>query len=157
MQTDEQSESDIGCGQVLIVDDLANWREALTDILQTDGHKVYGAAQADEALLVLSKTAVDVAILDLRLDDQDMYNVHGLGLLRKIRETSPHISILLLTGFPNVRLLEKAPTAIAVDALWFKNPSDHEFDIHSFRREIRALVAKARQCNTQERVPAGCA
>jgi DNA-binding NtrC family response regulator len=132
-------------GQVLIVDDLPNWRETLTDLLVADGHTVYAVAEPSQAMEFLFKKPVDVAILDLRLQDKDMYDVRGVQLLQEIRAKSPRTRVLMMTGFQSDGLLEKIPHVYEVDAFWLKNPVEHRFDIELFRQEIRALVEKSRQ------------
>jgi DNA-binding NtrC family response regulator len=132
-------------GQILIIDDLPNWRETLTDLLVADGHQVHAVAEPSQALEFLAKRPVDVAILDLRLQDKDMYNVRGVQLLQEIRATSPRTSVMMITGFQSDVLLEKIPRVYNVDAFWLKNPIEHRFDIEMFKQEIRALIEKSRQ------------
>jgi DNA-binding NtrC family response regulator len=137
----------VGC--ILIVDDLPNWREVLTSVLLEDGHTVYSAADPSQALDLLAKVPVDVAILDMRLQDKDMYDVRGIRLLEDIRATSPGTCIVMITGFPSNGFLGKINSTYNVDAFWLKNPAEYRFDIEAFSQEIRALVNKSRQCKRQ--------
>jgi DNA-binding NtrC family response regulator len=132
-------------GQILIVDDLPNWREALTDLLVSDSHTVHAVATPSHALEFLGREPVDVVVLDLRLRDKDMYDVRGLKLLREIRTQSPRTQILMMTGFCSDGLLEKIPHVYDVDAFWLKNPVEHRFDIERFRQEIQALVEESQR------------
>jgi CheY-like chemotaxis protein len=134
----------ISKGQILIVDDLVNWRQVLTEILAEDGHTVYAATKPEQALEIVVKNPIDVAILDLRLEDKDFYNVQGVLLLKQMRTISPRTRVLMLTGFPSAGLLDKIPGVYDVDAFWLKNPSDHQFDIDSFRYEVQLLVEKSK-------------
>jgi len=141
---------DEATGQILIVDDLPNWREALTDLLAADGYVVHSAAEPSQALELLTREPVDVVILDLRLQDGDMYDVRGVQLLEEIRAKSPGTCIIMMTGFPSVGLLEKIKNRIyTVDAFWMKNPAGRHFDIELFREEIRALVEKSQRYKMQ--------
>lgn len=147
---DVTSAQDKATGQILIVDDLPNWREALTDLLVADGYVVYSAAEPSQALELLTKEPVDVVIVDLRLQDRDMYDVRGVQLLTEIRTKSPATCIIMMTGFPSIGLLEKIKNGVyTVDAFWLKNPTEHHFDIELFREEIRALVKKSRKYKMQ--------
>jgi DNA-binding NtrC family response regulator len=141
--TDETIYASQGC--ILIVDDLPNWRQVLSEILAADGYEVHATEAFAQALEIVAQKPVDVAILDLRLDDRDFYNVQGVPLLQQIRIISPRTRILMITGFPSAGLVDKIPTVYGVDAFWLKNPIEHQFDINRFTQEIRALVAKSRQ------------
>ena len=145
-------------GRILIVDDLLNWRETLSDLLQGDGHTVIAADGAAQALHLLNSHSVDVAILDLRLRDRDIYDVRGLHLVRQIRRISPRIRLVMITGFDTNRLLDRLPHVCDVDALWLKNPTDANFDIKLFRQEVRALVRESRNHgeNAHVRVHPSC-
>ena len=143
MRDRDQSSHDC-VGNVLVVDDLPNWREVLAEALAKDGHTVLTAEKPSQALEIITCRPVDVTILDLRLEDRDLYNVQGVRLLQQIRMISPHTRIIMITGFPSAGLLDKVPSVYDVDALWLKNPVDQPFDINEFRWEIRQLVAKAR-------------
>jgi DNA-binding NtrC family response regulator len=136
-------------GCVLIVDDLPNWREVLANILIEDGHTVYSAAEPSQALEILARAPIDVAILDLRLQDKDIYDVRGVRLLEDIRATSPETRVVMMTGFPSDGFLGKVNSVYNVDALWLKNPTEYRFDIEAFSQEIRALVSKSRQRKRQ--------
>ena len=132
-------------GRILIVDDLPNWRETLTEVLVTDGHTVSSVAEPSQAMELLSRYPVDVAVLDLRLRDQDIFDVRGLRLLEEIRAKSPRTCVVMVTGFPSERLLDKIAHEYKIDAFWLKNPTEDYFDIEVFRQEIRSLVEKSRK------------
>jgi len=134
-------------GYILIVDDLPNWREVLTDMLVEDGHTVYSAADPSQALDLLAKVPVDVAILDLRLQDKDTYDVRGVRLLEDIRAISPETCVVMITGFPSDSFLEKVNSLYNVDAFWLKNPANHQFDTGMFKQEIQRLIKKAQKRN----------
>ena len=131
-------------GHVLIVDDLANWRETLSEVLSADGQMVYAASDPTEALRIVAEKPIDVAILDLRLEDKDFYDVRGMHLLQEIRKISPRTRVLMMTGFPSDGFLDKVLTVYRVDGFWLKNPVDTPFSIKDFRQEIRLLVEKAK-------------
>lgn len=75
--------------RIVIVDDEASIRDVLSDALSQQGHDVVCAANGQEMAAV---GAVDLAVIDLRLDNED-----GLQLAREVRETS-NIPIMMLTG-----------------------------------------------------------
>lgn len=85
--------------RILIVDDMPNWREALTVVLGEKYH-IQSSASYEEAFLAVEKNIFDLAILDICLEAENRFNVHGLELLRNIRQKHPALPIILLTGYP---------------------------------------------------------
>lgn len=86
---------------VLIVDNNENLLEDYTNFLRKRGYNVIPAASCGEAKRILAAGGVDVAVFDLRLnDDQDEQDVSGLILAR---EVAPGVPKIILTGFPEVR------------------------------------------------------
>lgn len=79
--------------RVLLVDDDPNLLTSMRDILNFKGYETVQATKGREALEIITKTRVEVALVDLRLED-----ISGLELLREIKKTSPTIEVLLLTG-----------------------------------------------------------
>ncbi len=69
---------------VLVVDDEPDAREILEEILDLAGATVKTAADAAEALRILSDFVPDVLVSDLAMPDED-----GLSLIRKIRNRAP--------------------------------------------------------------------
>lgn len=64
---------------VLVVDDEADHRQYLCEIIANSGHDVTEAADGDEALRIMAKTVVNVLITDLMMPRMD-----GFELLRKL-------------------------------------------------------------------------
>ncbi|HVK65303.1 MAG TPA: GAF domain-containing protein [Polyangium sp.] len=69
---------------VLVVDDEPDAREILSEILDIAGATVKTAADASEALRILSDFVPDVLVSDLAMPGDD-----GLSLIRKIRSRTP--------------------------------------------------------------------
>jgi len=69
---------------ILIVDDDASLRDAISLILESAGHHVVLAASGPEALTALEKQRFNLVISDLRMDPMD-----GLELLSRIRTSNP--------------------------------------------------------------------
>ena len=68
-------------GSVLIVDDEKNIREVLAMCIQSLGHTVETAANAEAALEVIERQDFDLVMSDVRME-----GLGGLGLLRQLRE-----------------------------------------------------------------------
>jgi CheY-like chemotaxis protein/DNA-binding transcriptional ArsR family regulator len=79
--------------RVLVVDDDAEFREGLTDILGRSGHSVEDVGTAAQARAALERSEFDVMFTDLR-----MGRVSGVELLRQARERWPRMLVVMLTG-----------------------------------------------------------
>lgn len=80
--------------RVLIVDDSADFREALKDFLDAEGSvEVVGeAADGFDAVKKVESLRPDVVLLDLR-----MPHVDGLSALQEIKEIAPQTKVLVLS------------------------------------------------------------
>ncbi len=78
---------------VLIVDDEAAPRAALTHILRKD-FNILTADDARSALAVLNDHGVDLVTLDLKLPDRS-----GSDLLREIKQTHREIEVIMVTAY----------------------------------------------------------
>ena len=80
---------------VLIMDDESSVRSALVRALQVRGYEVVETETIDEAVSALDESAIDAAVLDVRLP-----NGSGLDVLRPLRERleSRNVPVLVWTG-----------------------------------------------------------
>ncbi|NYF77715.1 sigma-54-dependent transcriptional regulator [Granulicella arctica] len=99
---------------VLIVDDEAEIRESLENILREEGYVVTTAATATEALELLRDAAYDVVLLDIWLPDRD-----GLDTLGEIRQMeSAHVpEVVIISGHGTIEAAVKATKLGAYDFL----------------------------------------
>ena len=79
--------------RVLVVEDEANERQGLADLLRLWGHQVETASNGQEGLEKITSFNPALVISDLR-----MPSVGGLELLRKVREAGLTTSFIMLTG-----------------------------------------------------------
>ena len=78
--------------KILIADDEAEIRDVLHLYLEKDGYEVYEAADGIQAMEVLQKEKIDLAILDIMMPGIDGYRV-----LRNIREDN-NIPVIILSA-----------------------------------------------------------
>lgn len=99
---------------VLIVDDEAEIRESLEEILKEEGYAVASAATGEEALVLLKDAAYDVVLLDIWLPGRD-----GLEILDDIRafdgESRPEV--IIISGHGTIESAVKATKLGAYDFL----------------------------------------
>ncbi len=114
--------------RLLVVDDEQSMREWLTIALSQDGFEVESAASGEEALKLLERTPVDLALVDLRMPGTD-----GLATLRAIKQLSEAVSVVIMTAY--------ATAETAVHAL---KEGAYDYIIKPFKvDELRHLVRKA--------------
>jgi two-component system response regulator AtoC len=83
--------------RVLIVDDETRLAEAFREQLTEEGMHVFTSSNAKEALSILKRESIDVAVLDIKLPDMD-----GVELLLKVKQLEPTIEVIMLTGYASV-------------------------------------------------------
>jgi DNA-binding NtrC family response regulator len=83
---------------VLLVDDEADFVEIMTKRLKKRSFGVEVAYSGPQALEVLAKTEkVDIVLLDVKMPGMD-----GIEALSKIKEHSPLVEVIMLTGHATV-------------------------------------------------------
>jgi DNA-binding NtrC family response regulator len=81
-------------GRILIVDDEANARSALAELLREEGYQVETAADGFKALPKLEEMAPDVVVTDLKMPGLD-----GLGLMERVHATDRECPVIVVTAF----------------------------------------------------------
>ncbi|MEQ1795040.1 MAG: response regulator, partial [Nitrospira sp.] len=84
-------------GAVLVVDDDAEMRELVFDVLKDRGHQISTAGSGQEALKLLAEEDFAVVLTDLR-----MKGMLGTELLLEIKRLYPDIGVILMTAFGSV-------------------------------------------------------
>src|SRR6478752_4078746 len=93
---------------VLVVDDEANLRTALGELLKMWGHQVILASNFNESLTHLDDGNIDVILTDVMLPDGS-----GIDLVKTAKERNLTVPIVILTGHGSI---EDAVTAIHLGA-----------------------------------------
>ena len=98
--------------RILIVEDDHGLREALEDTLLLGGYSVFCAQNAEEAMIELNNTEVDLVVSDVQ-----MGSISGIDLLANIAKKYPQLPIILMTAYGNIDDAVKAIRMGAVDYL----------------------------------------
>ncbi|OGR78153.1 MAG: hypothetical protein A2X32_01990 [Elusimicrobia bacterium GWC2_64_44] len=80
--------------KILVIDDDAIVRDALTIILEQLGHEVLSAADGNNGVVTFRRNKPDLVILD-----RDLPGLTGSKVLAKIREESRSAVVLILSGY----------------------------------------------------------
>lgn len=99
---------------ILIVDDEAEIRQSLSEILEEEGYQTTTAATLAEAQTQLHDANYDVMLLDIWLPDGD-----GLSLLSEVQTLSPESrpEVIVISGHANIATAVKATKLGALDFL----------------------------------------
>jgi DNA-binding NarL/FixJ family response regulator len=115
--------------RVLIVDDQALMREGLRTLLELDETicVVGTAANGHEALAQAQQLAPHVVLMDIRMPGMD-----GIAATRALKETQPHVQVLMLTTFDDDELIVAALRAGASGYVLKDTPSEQlARDLHA--------------------------
>jgi signal transduction histidine kinase len=125
--------------RVLVVDDEVEFTNILQERLNSRGFNVFKAYSGDEALEHLDETNPDVVVLDVMLPGRD-----GLSTLKALKQRSPLVGVILLTGHANLETAVEGMKLGAYDFL--TKPAETE----SLSEKI--TMAYKRKAEQQERL-----
>jgi DNA-binding NtrC family response regulator len=103
--------------RVLVVEDESRLRELLQRALTGWGFEAAVARSGEEAIRLHEQSPFDIVILDLNLPAMD-----GLEALRRLRERTPGLQAIVLTGFASI---ESAKQAVHLDVVEFLTKPCH--------------------------------
>jgi DNA-binding NtrC family response regulator len=102
-------------GTILVVDDDALFREALTRFLDAAGHEVTSVGDPQRAVQKLEEGPFDLVLTDLKMPGMD-----GIALIQRIRQIDPDILSIVITGFGTT---DRSIEALDRGAFWFIDKS----------------------------------
>ena len=102
-------------GRILIVDDNKSVLTALEMLLQSEFKEVYTLNNPGNLISSIQQNQIDVILLDMNFKAGINTGNEGLHWLKRIYETDPTISIVLITAYGDVELAVKAVKEGAFD------------------------------------------
>jgi DNA-binding NtrC family response regulator len=117
--------------RILIIDDDENIRKVLVTILEDEGYSVESVDTARKAIEKTKRNFYNLALIDVRLPDME-----GIELLTKMKDTTPKMRKIIITGYPT---LQNAVEAVnkGADAYVMK-----PFDVEKVLRQIKEQLRK---------------
>ena len=117
--------------EILIIDDNADIRFILNDLINESGYKTRLAANFNQALSEIDKKLPDVAIIDVKLDKGDN---DGIQLLDHIKKKNSDIPVIMISGHANI---EMAVSSLKSGAFEFiQKPFDKERLLNFVNRAV---------------------
>ena len=123
--------------EILIVDDNADIRNIINDLIIDTGFKTRLAANYNQALNEIDKKLPDVAIIDVKLDKGDH---DGLELLSHIKKKNTNIPVIIITGHANVEMAVMALKAGAFE--FIEKPFNQERLLNFINRAVENINLK---------------
>ncbi len=97
---------------ILIVDDEADIRDLISDLLEDEGHRARAAVDADGALAEIDRAPPDLVILDIWLQGSRM---DGIEILKCVKRDNPEVPIVIISGHGNIEVAVAAVKQGAYD------------------------------------------
>jgi len=122
---------------ILIVEDMRDWRDQLASTLTRDGYGVTTVASYIEALSELRRNEYQLAIVDLRLSAADENDRSGVNLLKDLAALK--IPAIVVTGYGTRELARQAFRDYAVVDFLEKQ----DFELRKLRQVVREAFHEA--------------
>ena len=120
--------------EILIIDDNADIRNIINDLIIDAGFKTRIAANYNQALTEIDKKLPDVAIIDVKLDKGDS---DGLELLLHIKKKNNSIPVIIITGHANIEMAIKALKSGAFE--FIEKPFNQERLLNFINRAVENI------------------
>ena len=116
-------------GAVLIVDDVEDMRFSLSTAVRREGYNVSVASTGQEAIEIIRSSIIELVFLDIGLPDGN-----GIDLIPQIKDISPDIDIVMLSGLNDAKTAVQSLREGAVD--YIAKP----FDLIEFKSVLHRLM-----------------
>jgi DNA-binding NtrC family response regulator len=116
--------------RILIVDDDGSIRKVLATILEEEGYAADTAKNGTQAIKKSKVKFYNLALIDIRLPDME-----GIKPLTRIRETTPKMRKIIITGYPS---LQNAIEALNKGAdAYIMKPFDMDKVLETIKEQLR--------------------
>lgn len=126
-------------GRILIVENEQRWRNALTGVLQKAGFQAEAVETTRQAWECLEEAFYHLAILDIRMEDDDPTDTEGISLLRRLSAEglTEAMSIIMLSAYgTKEQMREGFKDHDIADFL-----AKEDFDDREFIEQVRKIIA----------------
>jgi CheY-like chemotaxis protein len=89
---------------ILLVDNEAEFLEAITYWLETKEHRVATSYSGEEAIELVKKNTFDILFLDIHMPE----GIDGMETLRRIRAFNKELPVIMVTGYPKEEKMSEA-------------------------------------------------
>jgi DNA-binding NtrC family response regulator len=135
---------------VLVIDDHADIRLAMSMLLHSEGISVVEAASPAAAYEIAASRALACAVVDMNYTADTTSGHEGLELVSRLRELAPGMALVVMTGWGSIELAVEAMRRGAADFIekpWNRarvlNTVWAQLNLHDVREENRRLRAES--------------
>lgn len=128
--------------RILVADDELSMREFLKILLEKEGHEVSCAEDGEKAFSLFKSDSFDLLVADIKMPKMD-----GLELLKRVKDTRPQTTVVMITAYASP---EDAITAMKAGA--------YDYLTKPFKlKEIKSVIRNAlmRSAAKAEELPSG--
>ena len=132
---------------ILVIDDEADIRDIISDILKDEGFISRTAASSEQAFKAIAEKTPNAIILDIWLQGSDL---DGLGILEIIKKQYPLMPVVVISGHGTI---ETAVTAIKMGAYdYLEKPFTHDKLMIVLKRACEAAKLRRENIDLKSKV-----
>jgi len=133
--------------EILVIDDNADIRFLICNILEEKGYTVRSAANYEQALNEINAKLPNLAIVDIKLDKSDK---DGIDLLKLLTDKDKSLPVIMISGHANVQV---AVEAIRIGAYEFvEKPFSSEKLLNYIKRALEVTSVKKEKQNFENKL-----
>jgi two-component system nitrogen regulation response regulator NtrX len=133
--------------EILVIDDNADIRFLICNILEENGYTIRSAANYEQAVKEIKTKLPNLAIVDIKLDKSDK---DGMDLLKLLIDKDKSLPIIMISGHANVQV---AVEAIRIGAYEFvEKPFSSEKLLNYVKRAIEVTNIKREKNNAENKL-----
>jgi len=133
--------------EILVIDDEADIRELVSDILSDSGYSVRTAKNSSTAFEAIAEKLPSALVLDIWLKNSEL---DGLGILETVKRKYPEIPVIMISGHGNI---ETAVNSLRMGAYdYIEKPFKQDRLLHVLKRAIETARLKAENSELKMRV-----
>jgi two-component system nitrogen regulation response regulator NtrX len=133
--------------EILVIDDNADIRFLICNILQENGYSIRSAANYEQAVKEINIKLPNLAIVDIKLDKGDK---DGIDLLKLLMSKNKSLPVIMISGHANVQV---AVEAIRLGAYEFvEKPFSSEKLLNYVKRAIEVTNIKKEKDNAENKL-----
>ena len=132
---------------ILIIDDEADIRDIISDILKDEGYSSRSASSSTQAFKAISEKTPNAIILDIWLQGSDL---DGLGILEIVKKQYPLMPVVVISGHGTI---ETAVSAIKMGAYdYLEKPFTHDKLMIVLKRACEAAKLRRENIDLKSKV-----
>jgi len=117
--------------RILVIDDDESVRKVLSAALEDEGYEVETAETGKKAIEMSQKKFYNMALIDIRLPDME-----GTKLLSDLKDTTPKMVKIIVTGYPSMQNAIEAVKRGAND--YVVKPFKMEIALETIKKHLKA-------------------